>query len=217
MKKSKININHSRLIFQIVAIISLIFFCHKKSEAQIAFAVGGNYSNIRSNLSLENKKPIIGYNFGVAVQYYPFKKFQKISMLNELEFVQKGYQQDFTENYSFRFNYLSLPILINYSLSTQISIQAGVELSTLISTNIEQGTKTYNNFDTGLALGINCFGDKRISCFSRFTYGLLPMLDYYEIDELGNFKNEIHDLKNICLSIGIKVNLYNEKILLYKN
>lgn len=217
MRKSKININHSRLFFQIVTIVSLIFFCHEKSKAQIAFVAGGNYSNIRSNLSLENKKPIIGYNFGVSVHYYPFKKFQKISMLNELEFVQKGYQQDFSENYSFRFNYLSLPILINYSLSTQISIQAGVELSTLISTNIEQGTKTYNNFDTGLVLGINCFGDKRISCFSRFTYGLLPMLDYYEIDELGNFKNEIHDLKNICLSVGIKVNLRNEKILLHKN
>ena len=137
MRKSKININHSRLIFQIVVIISLTFFCQKKLKAQIAFVAGGNYSNIRENISLENKKPIIGYNFGVAVQYYPFKKFQKISMLNELEFVQKGYQQDFTENYSFRFNYLSLPILLNYSLSTQISIHAGVELSTLISTNIE--------------------------------------------------------------------------------
>lgn len=217
MGKSRISINHSRLIFQIITITSLIFFCHEKSKAQIALVAGGNYSNIRSNLSLENKKPIIGYNFGVSVQYHPFRKFQKISMLNELEFVQKGYQQDFAENYSFRFNYLSLPILINYSLSTQISIQAGVELSTLISTNIEQGIKTYNNFDTGLALGINCFGDKRISCYSRLTYGLLPMLDYYEIDELGNFKNEIHDLKNVCLSIGIKVNLYNEKIQIHKN
>ncbi|WP_163711386.1 outer membrane beta-barrel protein [Mangrovibacterium lignilyticum] len=217
MEKTEININHLRLFFQIAVIISLTFFCHVKSKAQIAFVAGGNYSNIRSNVSLENKKPILGYNFGVSVQYYPFKKFQNISLLNELEFVQKGYQQDFTENYSFRFNYLSFPVLINYSLSTQISIQAGIELSTLISTNIEQGTKTYNNFDTGLALGIICFGEKRISCYSRFTYGLLPMLNYYQIDEIGNFKNEIHDLKNICLSIGIKVNLYNEKILLHKN
>jgi hypothetical protein len=111
---------------------------------------------------------------------------------------------------------LSSPVLINYSLSPQISIQAGVGLSTLISTNIEQGIKTYNDFDLGLALGASCFSNKRISCYSRLTYGLLPMLDYYEIDELGNFKNQIHDLKNICLSIGIKVNLYNEKIRFHK-
>lgn len=216
MRETKININNSRLFFQIVTILCLTFFCHEKSKAQIAFVAGGNYSTIRDNISLENKKPIFGYNLGMSVQYYPFNKYQKISLLNELVFVQKGYQQDFEENYSFRFNYLSLPVLINYSLSTQISIQAGVELSTLISTNIEQGTKTYNNFDTGLALGINCFGNKRISCYSRFTYGLLPMLDYYEIDELGNFKNEIHDLKNISLSVGIKVNVYNEKIQFHK-
>lgn len=217
MKKPYIYINHSRLIFQIVAIISLTFFCQEKLEAQIAFVAGGNYSNIRENISLENKKPIIGYNLGVSLQYYPFKKFQKISLINELELVQKGYQQDFAENYSFRFNYLSLPVLINYSLSTQISIHAGVELSTLISTTVEQGVKTYNNFDTGLILGINIFNSKRISGYSRLTYGLLPMLDYYEIDELGNFNNEIHDLKNICFSIGIKANLYNEKIQLHKN
>jgi hypothetical protein len=216
MKKPEININHSRLIFQIVAIISLTFFCHDKLKAQIAFVAGGNYSNIRENISLENKKPIIGYNLGVSFQYYPFKKFQKISLINELELVQKGYQQDFAENYSFRFNYFSLPVLINYPLSTEISIQAGMELSTLISTNVEQGIKTYNNFDMGLVLGINFFNSKRISGYSRLTYGLLPMLDYYEIDELGNFKNEIHDLKNICLSIGIKVNLYNEKIQFHK-
>lgn len=217
MKETKINLKHSRLILQIFTIVSFIFLCHEKSEAQISYVVGGNYSTIRSNISLENKKPIFGYNFGVSAQYYPFSKFQKISLLNGLEFIQKGYQQDFEKNYSFKYNYLSLPVLINYSLSNQISIQTGVELSTLISTNIEQGTKTYNNFDTGLVLGINCFGNKRISCYSRFTYGLVPILDYYEIDELGNFIKEIHDLKNICLSIGIKINLYNEKILLHKN
>ena len=89
MEKSRISINHSRLIFQIITITSLIFFCHEKSKAQIALVAGGNYSNIRSNLSLENKKPIIGYNFGVSFQYHPFRKFQKISMLNELEFCSK--------------------------------------------------------------------------------------------------------------------------------
>jgi hypothetical protein len=152
----------------------------------------------------------------VSFQYYPFKKFQTISVLNELVFTQKGYQQNFGKNYSFRFNYLSVPVLINYNLSNRFSVQTGLELSKLFSTNIEQGTKTYNNIDLGLVLGLNCVCNKRISCFSRFTYGVTPILDYYEIDELGNFGDEIHDLKNICLSVGIKFNLRNEKILLYE-
>jgi len=214
MSKPKIN-HFARLTFQTAIFISLTFMCHEKSKAQIAFIAGGNYSNIRSNVSLENKKPIVGYSFGLSVQYYPFKKFQNISILNELDFTQKGYQQDFEKKYSFKFNYLSLPVLVNYSLSKRISIQTGVEISKLISTNIKQGINTYNGFDLGLVLGVNCFSSKRFSCFSRFTYGLLPLLDYYVIDDLGNFKNEIHDLKNICLSIGIKFNLYDEKISIY--
>jgi len=217
MNNQIININRlSRITFQIALFISLTFISHSVSVAQFAIIAGGNYSNVRNNISLENKEPILRYNFGFSLQYYPFSKFPNLSILNELDFNQKGYQQDFEKYYSFKFNYLSLPILVNYPLSKQISIQTGIELSELISTNIKQGLKTYNNFDLGLVFGINYFEGKRLSCFTRFTYGLFPMLDYYNIDEQGNFKNEIHDLKNVCFSIGIKFNLFNEKIFLYK-
>jgi len=217
MRTPKINIEPIvQLTLQIVLFISLTFVCSINSKAQIAIIAGGNYSTIRSNVNLENKGPIIGYNFGLSFQYYPFKNIQKLSILNELEYIQKGYQQDFEKKYSFKFNYLALPILISYSVSKNLSIHTGVELSDLITTNIKQGTKTYNNFDLGLVLGLNCLIDKRLSCYSRLTYGLIPMVDYYEIDELGNFKSKIHDLKNISATIGIKFNLYNEKILLHK-
>lgn len=210
------DINHiARLIFQVVIFTSLTCLSHLNSNAQIAIIAGGNYSTIRNNVFLENKEPIVGYHFGLSFQYYPFKHIQNLSILNELYFIQKGYQQDIGRNYTFKFNYLSLPILLNYPISKQISLQTGIELSKLIATNIEQGLKTYNDFDLGLVLGVNGFQSKRLSCYSRLTYGLLPILDYYEIDELGNFNNEIHDLKNISLSIGIKFNLYNEKISSY--
>lgn len=216
MSTSKIKINHLvRLTFQIAIFSSLTFLTHLSSKAQISLMAGGNYSTIRNDVFLENKSPLVGYQLGLSFQYYPFKKIQNLSILNELDFIQKGYQQDIGKNYTFKFNYLSLPILLNYSISKQISLQTGIELSKLIATNIEQGLKTYNDFDLGLVLGVNGFHRKRLSCYSRLTYGLLPLLDYYEIDELGNFTNEIHDLKNISLSIGIKFNLSNEKILVH--
>ena len=209
MKDSIININRlKRHIFQIAIFISLTFICNSVSKAQLSFIAGGNYSNVRSNISLENKGPIAGYNFGLSYQYYPFKGFRKISILNELVYNRKGYRQDFEKEYTSRFNYLSLPVLVNYSLSKDFAIQSGFEMSKLIATNIEQGLDTYNNFDVGLVFGISYLKSKRLSCYSRFTYGLLPMLDYYNIDELGNFKNEIHDVKNVCFSIGIKFILF---------
>ncbi|RUT73431.1 outer membrane beta-barrel protein [Ancylomarina longa] len=212
MSKPKINTHLLPLVFQTVFIISLVLIFGIKSNAQIAITAGGNYSNIRSNLSLENTKPITGYNFGISVQYYPFKQIENVSFINELNFSQKGYQQDLGENFTFRFNYLAVPVLINYSPLKHFSVQGGVEMSKLISTNVEQGKKTYNHFDLGLVLGLSAFAGRSVSFYSRVTYGLTPMLDYYAIDEMGNFTGEIHDLKNICLSIGIKFAISNEKI-----
>jgi hypothetical protein len=217
MKYSKTNINClTQAILQIVILIGLTFIIPVKSKAQVAIFAGGNYCSVRNEVFLENKKPITAYNLGVSFQYYPFKRFENISVLNELSFNQKGYQQDLDKNYSFRFNYLTLPILLNYAPFKCFSVQGGIELSQLISTNIEQGTKTYNDFDTGLVFGLSCFEGRRFSLYSRITYGLLPTLDYYAIDELGNFTGEIHDLKNVCLSVGIKFNIYNEKIYFHK-
>ncbi len=215
MKRKKINIKYSQLILQIAIIISLTFLCNEKLNAQISFLAGGNYSNVRENISLKNKKPIIGYNLAMSLQYYPFKKNENISIINELQFIQKGYQQDFEKNYTFRFNYFSFPILINYSISKKTSIHAGMEISGLISTNKKKGLETYKNTDFGVTLGTSFFNNKRVNIYSRFTYGLIPMLEYYKIDKLGNFENKIKDLKNISFSVGIKINLYDEKIKLY--
>ena len=216
MQKPKINGNRMRIFIHVAIISCLIFTFPKKSDAQLAFVAGGNYSNIRSEITLENKNPVIGYNIGFSLQYYPFKNHQKFSIVNEPGFVQKGYQQEFQETYSFRFTYFALPVLMNYEVTEQFSAQAGFEISTMISTDIEHGLQTYNNFDLGFVIGANFFGNSRINCFTRLTYGLLPMLDYYEIDELGNFNSEIHDLKNMCISLGFKLKLYNEKIRFYK-
>ncbi len=201
-----------RLSIPTVLFIVLTFVCHLTSEAQFSLVVGGNYSGIRNNISIENKGSVFGYNFGLSAQFHPFTNFQRFSIISEVNFNQKGYRQDIEESYSFRFGYLSWPILGSYSLSKDLSICSGVELSELISTNVRQGLKTYNNFDFGLVFGIGYFEERRLSGFTRFTYGLTHMLDYYDIDEQGNFGNEIHDLKNVYLSLGIKFKLFDEKI-----
>ena len=185
----------TKLIFQIVLVISLILLSPLKSAAQVAVFGGGNYCTLRNNVFLKNKKPVIASDFGLSVQYHPIKQFEKLSVINELSISRKGYNQDLGATYVFRFNYLALPILINYKLLEPISIQAGVELSSLLSTSIRQGEKTYNNFDTGLSLGLSFQEGPIVSFYVRGVYGLLPMLDYYTFDELGNFTGKIHDLK----------------------
>lgn len=201
-----------------IFLVVLIFFLgtFRYANAQVASMAGGNISTIGNKIAIENKEPSFNTQIGFSLQLYPSRKWQQISVLVEPNLIRKGYRQTFEETYSFEFHYFSLPVLVNYSLSKQISINSGLELDKLFSTNIQQGMKTYNRFDLGLVAGIDYHLVGRFSLYSRFTYGLAPLLDYYEIDEMGNFRKEIHDLKNRCLTIGIKFNLSNEKICLYR-
>ncbi len=196
----------------LLSLVGLVFISAYTSTAQVALMGGLNYANERNNNLLENQKPIVAYHFGASIRYYPFKKRSNISLQNELIFNQKGYKQVLDKEYVFHFNYISLPILINYAPTENFSINAGFEFSRLLSGNIRRSSETYNYFDIGLVSGFSCFDKQRISFYSKVTYGLLPMLDYYTIDKMGNFTGKIHDLINICLSVGIKINIYNEKI-----
>ncbi len=210
MKSSKHNWLYSFIL------LSFGFFIPVESEAQVAVIGGGNLSTVRSEVTLENKKAIFGYHFGYQLQYYPVKSLEKWSLINELIFTRKGYMQQFEKDYDFHFNYLAVPVLMNYSPISFLSVQGGVEFSKMISTNIKQGLKTYNTFDVGLVFGITAFDNKRISIYSRVTYGLLPMLDYVEMDEIGNFTGDINDIHNLCYLLGIRIKLSNEKVKLYK-
>ena len=206
--------DHQITVIAITLICFLMFSV--RSKAQMAFVGGVNISDVRSTVLLQNKNAIASYQWGLSFQYFPFKRLENVSVINEFLFNHKGYMQDFETDYHFRFNYLSFPILINYSLFSDLSIQSGVELSKLSSTNVTQGRRTYNNFDMGLVFGMSCYDTRRVSFYSRITYGITPMLDYYRIDDLGNFTGEIHDLKNVCISVGVKFKFCHEKIHLYR-
>lgn len=203
----------NRLLF---ASVVCVFIFTSSLTAQVAFIGGVNYTNDRNNNLIENQEPRTTYHWGASIRYYLLKNYTKISFQNEIILNQKGYRQVLDQEYFFNFNYISFPVLVNYSFTENFSVNTGLEFSKLLSSNIKRYTETYNDSDIGLVLGFSCFEKKGISFYSRMTYGLLPLLDYYAIDKMGNFTGEIHDLKNICFSVGIKINIHNEKIRFYK-
>lgn len=188
-----------------------LFLLTSVSYAQFTFITGINAMDVRNDNLLQNTKPLVGLHIGIAFRQHYSDSLNKISLQYELIFNQKGYQQKLDRNYIFSFNYLSAPILFNYSLNKYLSLSTGMEPGYLLFTNKVDGVKKYNRFDLGLILGLSTMEHRRLSIYSRLTYGLVPMLDYYRFDRLGNITEEIHDLKNICLSLGIKVNVRNEK------
>ena len=203
-------------MIRLLLLLGMAFLFSEKAMSQHAVMGGVNFSYVRNSDVLKNQVPIIANHFGSSIRCYPFKKLHSLSVQSELLFSQKGYAQKLDEYYPVRFNYLSCTMLLNYSPVDNFSINTGAEVSGLLSTNVVGGMRTYNKSDIGLVLGIGCLENHRISLYARAIYGLIPTLNYYSFDKLGNFTGDIHDLNNMTISAGIKINLYNEKIYLFK-
>ena len=182
------------------------------SNGQASVIAGWNTSNIRSNVSLGETKPRTNYTGGLSVRLNPFEKAPKINVIFGVEMAEKGYEQVLDKSYNFRFLYLMLPVQLCYSPIEEISFIGGLELSTMAWSNIEYYQETYNTSDIGLSFEVDLFPNKILSLYSRFTYGLIPMINYYDIDQFGNFKSEIKDLKNMNLIIGLKFNMSQETL-----
>ncbi|MDP4290651.1 MAG: hypothetical protein Q8908_06185 [Bacteroidota bacterium] len=194
----------------------VLFNISIKAMSQIAFMAGPNYCFVRSHDLLQNQNPVFAYHTGFSLKLYPFKKAPAYAIQTEIMIDQKGYQQKLDINYLFHFNYNTWNVLFNYDRTKNLSVNAGLAFSWLRYTSMQDGMSTYNHNDIGLVLGICCLESHRVNVYARAVYGLAPMLDYYKIDKLGNFTGQIHDLKNMCFSAGIKINLRNEKLHLYK-
>jgi hypothetical protein len=190
--------------------ILLIFGFPQSSISQIGLFGGANYNYVRNSV-LQNDEPTYAWHFGGSAEFTP-KSWNKFSIELRTMFSQKGYQQYADKWYTFQFTYFSFQPVIKYYPIDLLSVDIGLDLGSLIDTNIKKGTSTYNSFDAGIALGFTVFENRRIGFYSRLIYGLTPMLNYYRIDAMGNFTGEIEDLKNTCLLVGLRVNIYNEKI-----
>lgn len=215
MQATKFEVHLSRLFVKFLRfgiLVVLVIYNSFQSKAQFMVFTGVNSVNVKNDGLLQNQQPTYGVHFGFAMRHYSLDSLKKFSVQYELSFNQKGYQQKLDEVYFRRFNYISAPLLINYSPIESITLSTGFETSYLLFTNAVQGYKTYNRFDVGVVLGLSVLENRRLSVYTRFTYGLVPMLDYYTFDELGNFTDEIHDLQNLCFTFGLKFNIIHEKI-----
>ncbi len=200
-----------------IPIILLCIICSYNAWSQISITGGANFNTVRNNDLLENQKPEIGFHLGGKFRFYPFAGNRDIGLQTGLMLTQKGYRQDLDENYKFSFYYFSLPILGNYAITDNFSVQGGFELAQLVNTSMKKGTETYNTFDLGIVAGASALDNHIIGFHTKIFYGLLPMLDYYEFDKYGSFTNEISDLKNFNIQFGININIFHEKILFNNN
>ncbi|MEO7987936.1 MAG: outer membrane beta-barrel protein [Chryseolinea sp.] len=180
--------------------------------AQVYVFSGIHQSYVRNEVVV-GESPIYSWHVGGGVNLYPTLDWKKTSINAEAAFIEKGYDQHLgNQQFEFRFRYITGQATISYEALPFLSLKGGVNLALLFDTNKEKGTSTYQLFDFGLVGGLGFLENKRFGFYTRVVYGLSPMLKYYNIDAMGNFNGHIHDLKNTCFMVGLRINIYDKKI-----
>lgn len=163
---------------------------------------------------LTNTSPIFSQHLGGGVKLHIFSLQHKTYFEVNGCYIIKGYDQTLG-GYAFksRFRYFEVQTTLNYPVFSFLTVKAGFDYSLLFSTNQKRSLRNYNRLDVGVAGGLNFFDSKQFGAYAQVVYGLLPMIrNYQPIDEFGNFGSKISDLKNTCIMVGVRYNIYDKKI-----
>lgn len=180
---------------------------------QVGLMMGPNYSNVRHNGILENARGKLNFHYGVNLAFNPFANTPELSFKTDLMVVTKGYQQNFSgEDFNLNLSFLSFAPMVRYELSQGFHFHTGIELNILAGSNVNEGLQTYRNSERAVFLGLDLFSDKYLSIFTRASFGLSPMLDYYDIHPIDGIQSQLKDIYSTTFLIGLQLNIYNEKI-----
>lgn len=190
--------------------VSFLLLLAQLSFAQVEIFGGANYAFVRHQY-LPNAQPTFGSQWGFGMTINPKRDWQKFSVTGNIVLTMKGYEQWVNRTYRFELFYTGVQFLANYDLNDLIRLQTGIELVRLENSSVYNSVENYSSNDMGLMAGIELFHAKRVSGFIQGIYGLLPLIDYYDIDAAGNFNGRIRDVRNTCLSAGLKLKIYKHK------
>ena len=145
-------------------------------------------------------KPNLGFHIGI---YANFILTDNLSVTPEFQYIRKGDSDAFLH-----FNYLEIPILLEYKLAKDLSIQLGPSIGQKIWTYRNPGPGangiTFSTYDTDIDLGITGVLkvriNEKVSILCRYNQGFLP---YFRFGEIGNF-NTYTESMQLSVSYQLK-------------
>lgn len=111
------------------------------------------------------------------------------------------------ESFTYRLNYMKVPVMLNYFPAEKLYLQGGAYASTLLHSSkaYPQSTKenesisqNVNSFDAGVVIGAG-FKSDVINLGFRYNYGITPV-----------FKSQDYDWHNSVIQFVLQFKLYSE-------
>jgi hypothetical protein len=189
--------------------ISLLL-ASKYTKAQV-YLYSGAHKNFVRTKKIQNASPAQSYHLGAAVNVFQ-KDNNKVFYTYDVGVIDKGYSQQLGgENFNFQFRYATVQATVSYLPVRWVALKAGFNGALLIYSNVYKWSKVYVPIDLGLVAGLSLLENKRIGLYFQAVYGLLPMIDYYDIDAKGNFNGRLYELRNVSVMAGLRVDIYGKK------
>jgi hypothetical protein len=181
--------------------------------AQIGMMLGTNYSNIRHQDRLAGTRGKVGLNLGVNVEVVPIRSIPNLSLKTDFMIVPKGYNQILDDiKYRVNLQYFVFAPMIKYAFDKDFAVHSGVEFNGFIGSNVEGAEETYRKNEKAFFFGFDLLSSKRLSLYTRASFGLTPVLDYYEIDPIEGITGSFSDLYTTTIMLGLQLNIHHEKI-----
>lgn len=104
---------------------------------------------------------------------------------------------------AFNLAYFSIPVLVNYSVSPKISVNAGPQYNILVysNENLMYSKDAFKNSDAGIRGGVQFHPSPTFNLFASYYYGLTNI----------NTIDDRYQWKNRQLQVGVNITLYTKK------
>lgn len=203
----------SLMRYKFIVVTFFVFFIQiPEGFAQVGMMVGTNYSNVRHDGLLGKTQGQMSLHLGANIEVVPIRGIPNLSLRTDLILVQKGYTLLIDDSkYRANLEYGSFAPMIKYAIFEDFSIHSGVEFNRLVDSNVGEDI-TFRKNEKALFFGFDVFNSKRLSFYTRASFGLTPVLDYYDIDPIEGIQGRISDLYTTTIMLGFQLNIHHEKI-----
>ncbi len=157
----------------VIVALATVFMATKVNAQEFNFGAKGGLNLATLNgKDADDLKMKIGFNLGLVGEY-AFN--EKIAIQPELLFSAQGAKaEEGDDDFKLKLNYLSLPVMFKYYVAEGLSLQAGPQISYLLSAkaNDEDVKDDAQKIDFALGLGAGYKLDNNLFFDARYTYGL---------------------------------------------
>jgi opacity protein-like surface antigen len=190
----------------------LIFaFCFSNAQIRYGAEAGLNLANVQND-GVDHKART-GYRLGGFVQVPLTDNWV---LRPALQYSLKGFRQPATQfngEATVSLHYLTLPLLLGYQPTKDLTILLGPEAGVLASATAKSDagnndlSNIYRKFDLGVDLGLNYLLSKRIGLDLRYNYGFKDLFHVIYTDTNGNITGQGKAGANRVLQIGLSLSL----------